>query len=91
MSNSLESDSSIRLFLSSFPILVNSLLSCRTSCGFLSLAACFRVSKMSCDFSESSNLLCLSFGFGVGSVSIPCFSQFLMMLYLFCWCPFLLL
>ena len=61
MSNSLEIDSSILFFLSSFLILVNSLLSCRNSCGFLSLAACFLLSKISCDVSVSSNILFLSF------------------------------
>ena len=86
MSNSLEIDSSTLFFLSSFLALVNSLLSCRNSCGFLSLAACLLLSKVSCDFYESSNLLFLSFGFDFGSVSIPCFSQVLMVLYLFCWC-----
>ena len=56
MSNSLEIDSSAQFFLSSFLALVNSLLSCRNSCGFLSLAACFLLSHISCDCSESSNI-----------------------------------
>jgi hypothetical protein len=86
MPRSLDMDSRILFFLSSLLILINCLFMSRKSLGFLSLAACFLLSHMSSDFSASSNLLFLSFGFALGSGSIPCFSKYFMIFYLFVWC-----
>ena len=83
MSSSLESDSIILVFLSSLLLFMNCWFSCRNSCGFLVFAASFLWSSMFCEVYESSYFLFLSFGFDFGSESIPCFSQCLMMLYLF--------
>ena len=70
-SRSLETDSIILCFLSSFLLFVNCLSRVMNSFRFLFLAALFLCSSISFEVWDSSNLLFLSFASALGSVVTP--------------------